>query len=146
MTIASAVTLPMGSRGISGRRFIALMMLLAWLGWTLACPQAMVGVEGFVAGTAGEVTQTFTSSHSHAGADGDICCAALLHISLIVQAHAFNVANAVSLFYTLLPLNIGDVTAVFMSTSLEYGSVQSRALIPRHSPALSALWPHAPPR
>jgi len=135
----------MDTRTNTGRQIIAAMMLLAWLGWTLTCPQAMVGVEGFAVGAAGEITQTFTSSHSHAGADEDICCTALQHISLIVQAHTFNIPDTIPVFHTLLP-NIGDVAAVFMSTSLEYGSAQVPPLLRRHSPAISALWPQAPPQ
>jgi len=136
----------MDIRANPGHRFIASMVLLAWLGWSLACPQAMVGVEGFVAGAAGEVTQTFIGSHPPVSADEDICCTALQHISFIPLTYAFNIPNTVHVFHALLPLHIGGMAAVFKRASHDFGSAQSPPLIQRQSPSLGALWPQAPPQ
>ena len=146
MTTSATVALTLNTRVSPGRRRVVLAVLLAWLAWTFACPQAMAGFDAHVSETLGHVSQALTSHGIYGDVDEDVSCNALQHLPTVIQKYDFKIPTAVFAFHAISPAIIALASSVFTVTISRHWFSQSSPLTRRHSPALGGVWPHAPPR
>ena len=146
MTTSATTALTLNTRGSPGRRRVALAVILAWLTWTFACPRAMVGFDGHVSETPGQVNQALASHGIYGDVDEDVSCTALQHLSTVIQKYDFKIPTTVFAFHAVSPAIIALANSVFIVTISRDWFSQSSPLTRRHSPTLGGIWPHAPPR